>query len=104
MPAKAKVMRAMHRAQQRPFRIFPNQTDPPGNQAVCASNHGGTIIARSPDRYGFTQDPVSPHEFEEVVGRPRIAFPSDLPHAPVFPMKNFRLLNPELRRDAKHLG
>lgn len=58
-----------------------------------------TIIARNPDRYGFSREPVSPHQFEEVVIDRPLHFRAIANHTGIS-YEDLRLLNPELRRDA----
>jgi membrane-bound lytic murein transglycosylase D len=58
-----------------------------------------TVIARNPDQYGFNQDPVAPHEFEEVVVTRPLHFRA-IANVTGIPYQELRLLNPELRRDA----
>ncbi len=58
-----------------------------------------TIIARNPDRYGFSQDQAPPHEFEEVVIDRPVHFRA-ISNITGIPYEELRLLNPELRRDA----
>jgi membrane-bound lytic murein transglycosylase D len=58
-----------------------------------------TIIAKNPDQYGFNQDPVPLHQFEEVVVTRPLHFHA-IANVTGIPYAELRLLNPELRRDA----
>lgn len=58
-----------------------------------------TIIAKNPDRYGFPQNDVSPHQFEEVIVRRPIHFKA-IANVTGIPYQELKILNPELRRDA----
>lgn len=62
-----------------------------------------TVIARNPDQYGFPQDPVTPHQFEEVVVNRPLHFHA-IANTTGIPYEELRLLNPELRRDATPPG
>jgi membrane-bound lytic murein transglycosylase D len=62
-----------------------------------------TIIAKNPDRYGFSQETVTPHRFEEVVVDRPIHFRA-IANVTGVPYEELRLLNPELRRDATPPG
>ncbi len=57
-----------------------------------------TIIARNPDRYGFTLEDPDPHQFEEVVVRRPVMLRA-LAAATGISFQELRHLNPELRRD-----
>jgi membrane-bound lytic murein transglycosylase D len=57
-----------------------------------------TIIARSPDRYGFTIEDPDPHQFEEVIVRRPVLLPA-LAAATGISFHELKRLNPELRRD-----
>lgn len=58
-----------------------------------------TVIVRNPDQYGFSQDPVPVHQFEEVVVTRPLHFRA-VANVTGIPYEELRLLNPELRRDA----
>ena len=62
-----------------------------------------TIIAKNPDQYGFNQDPVPLHQFEEVVVTRPLHFRA-IANVTGIPYSELRLLNPELRRDATPPG
>jgi membrane-bound lytic murein transglycosylase D len=62
-----------------------------------------TIIAKNPDQYGFNQDPVPLHQFEEVVVTRPLHFRA-IANVTGIPYTELRLLNPELRRDATPPG
>jgi len=57
-----------------------------------------TIIARSPDRYGFTIEDPDPHQFEEVIVRRPVLLRA-LAAATGISFHELKRLNPELRRD-----
>ncbi|MDF0675452.1 MAG: transglycosylase SLT domain-containing protein [Nitrospira sp.] len=97
---EGKVLRALQKAQAESFseisktKLIRRETKQYVPRIMAA-----TIIAKNPDQYGFNQDPVPLHQFEEVmVTRPlhfrAIANVTGIPYA------ELRLLNPELRRDA----
>jgi membrane-bound lytic murein transglycosylase D len=97
---EGKVMRALHKAQAETFwdisktKLIRRETKQYVPRFMAA-----TTIAKNPDQYGFSQEPVAPHEFEEVlVNRPlhfrAIAATTGISY------EDLRLLNPELRRDA----
>jgi len=58
-----------------------------------------TIIAKNPDRYGFPQGEVIPHQFEEVAVRRPVHLKA-IANVTGIPYQELRLLNPELKRDA----
>ena len=62
-----------------------------------------TIIAKNLDQYGFNQDPVPLHQFEEVVVTRPLHFRA-IANVTGIPYSELRLLNPELRRDATPPG
>ena len=62
-----------------------------------------TIIAKNLDQYGFNQDPVPLHQFEEVVVTRSLHFRA-IANVTGIPYSELRLLNPELRRDATPPG
>ncbi|MBI3357623.1 MAG: transglycosylase SLT domain-containing protein, partial [Nitrospirae bacterium] len=101
---EGKVMRALHKAQVETFsdisrsKLIRQETKQYVPRIMAA-----TVIARNPDQYGFSQEPVAPHQFEEVVvGRP-LHFRA-IANTTGIPYEELRLLNPELRRDATPPG
>jgi membrane-bound lytic murein transglycosylase D len=97
---EGKVSRALHKAQAESFseisktRLIRRETKEYVPRFMAA-----TIIARNPDRYGFSQETVAPHRFEEVVVDRPIHFRA-IANVTGVPYDELRLLNPELRRDA----
>jgi membrane-bound lytic murein transglycosylase D len=97
---EGKVSRALHKAQAESFseisktRLIRRETKEYVPRFMAA-----TIIARNPDRYGFSQEAVAPHRFEEVVVDRPIHFRA-IANVTGVPYDELRLLNPELRRDA----
>jgi membrane-bound lytic murein transglycosylase D len=97
---EGKVMRALQKAQAESFsdiartKLIRRETREYVPRFMAA-----TIIAKNPDRYGFPQDAVSPHQFEEVVVSRPLHFAA-VANATGISYQELRLLNPELRRDA----
>jgi membrane-bound lytic murein transglycosylase D len=97
---EGKVMRALQRAQAETFwdisktKLIRRETKQYVPRIMAA-----TVIARNPDRYGFSQDPVPVHQFEEVVVTRPLHFRA-IANVTGIPYEELRLLNPELRRDA----
>ena len=97
---EGKVMRALHKARAESFseisktRLIRRETKEYVPRFMAA-----TIIARNPDRYGFTQESAEPHQFDEVIVTRPIHFRA-IANATGIPYEELRLLNPELRRDA----
>lgn len=97
---EGKVSRALQKAQAESFseisktRLIRRETKEYVPRFMAA-----TIIARNPDRYGFSQEPVAPHRFEEVVVDRPIHFRA-IANVTGVSYEELRLLNPELRRDA----
>lgn len=97
---EGKVMRALRKAQAETFsdisktKLIRRETKQYVPRIMAA-----TVIVRNPDRYGFSQDPVPPHEFEEVVVDRPLHFRA-IANITGIPYEELRLLNPELRRDA----
>lgn len=97
---EGKVMRALQKAQADSFtdiaktRLIRRETREYVPRFMAA-----TIIARNPDRYGFPNEDVEPHQFEEVAVRRPIHLKS-IANVTGIPYQELRLLNPELRRDA----
>ncbi len=101
---EGKVMRALHKAQAESFsdisktRLIRRETKEYVPRFMAA-----TIIAKNPDRYGFSQETSEPHQFEEVVVSRPLHFHA-IANATGIPFEELRLLNPELRRDATPPG
>jgi membrane-bound lytic murein transglycosylase D len=97
---EGKVMRALHKAQAESFseisrtKLIRRETKQYVPRIMAA-----TIIAKNPDQYGFKQDSVPLHEFEEVVVTRPLHFRA-IANVTGIPYSELRLLNPELRRDA----
>ena len=97
---EGKVMRALHTAQAESFsdiaktRLIRRETKEYVPRLMVA-----TIIAKNPDRYGFPQNDVRPHQFEEVVVRRPIHFKA-IANVTGISYQELKVLNPELRRDA----
>lgn len=97
---EGKVMRALHTAQAESFsdiaktRLIRRETKEYVPRFMAA-----TIIAKNPDRYGFPQSDVRPHQFEEVVVRRPIHFKA-IANVTGISYQDLKVLNPELRRDA----
>jgi membrane-bound lytic murein transglycosylase D len=97
---EGKVMRALHKAQAETFsdisktKLIRRETKQYVPRIMAA-----TVIARNPDQYGFSQEPVAPHQFEEVVVTRPLHFRA-IANTTGIPYEELRLLNPELRRDA----
>src|SRR5918999_3764505 len=70
-----RTMRALQKAQAESFtdiaktRLIRRETKEYVPRFMAA-----TIIARNPDRYGFPQSDVIPHQFEEVIVRRAVDF------------------------------
>jgi len=101
---EGKVMRALRRTQGETFsdisktKLIRRETKQYVPRIMAA-----TIIARNPDRYGFTQESAPPHEFEEVIVGRSMHFRA-ISNITGIPYEELRLLNPELRRDATPPG
>jgi membrane-bound lytic murein transglycosylase D len=101
---EGKVLRALQKAQAESFseisktRLIRRETKEYVPRFMAA-----TIIAKNPDRYGFSQETVTPHRFEEVVVDRPIHFRA-IANVTGVPYEELRLLNPELRRDATPPG
>ena len=101
---EGKVMRALRKARAETFsdisntRLIRRETKQYVPRIMAA-----TIIARNRDQYGFSLDPVPPHEFEEVVVTRPLHFRA-IANTTGIPYEELRLLNPELRRDATPPG
>jgi membrane-bound lytic murein transglycosylase D len=101
---EGKVMRALQKAQAESFsdiaktRLIRRETKEYVPRFMAA-----TIIAKNPDRYGFSQEAGAPHQFEEVVVTRPLHFHA-IANVTGIPYEHLRLLNPELRRDATPPG
>lgn len=101
---EGKVMRALQKAQAESFsdisktRLIRRETKEYVPRFMAA-----TIIARNPDRFGFSQEASAPHQFEEVIVTRPLHFHA-IANATGVPYEELRLLNPELRRDATPPG
>ncbi|MDH4188032.1 MAG: lytic transglycosylase domain-containing protein, partial [Nitrospira sp.] len=101
---EGKVMRALHKAQAESFseisktRLIRRETKEYVPRIMAA-----TIIARNPDRYGFTQESAPPHQFDEAVISRTVHFRA-ISNVTGISYEELRLLNPELRRDATPPG
>jgi len=101
---EGKVMRALQKARVESFseisktRLIRRETKEYVPRFMAA-----TIIARNPDRYGFTQESAEPHQFEEAIITRPVHFRA-IANATGIPYEELRLLNPELRRDATPPG
>jgi membrane-bound lytic murein transglycosylase D len=101
---EGKVMRALQKAQAESFsdisktRLIRRETKEYVPRFMAA-----TIIAKNPDRYGFTQESNEVHEFEEVIVNRPLHFRA-IANVTGIPYQELRLLNPELRRDATPPG
>jgi len=101
---EGKVMRALQKAQAESFsdisktKLIRRETKEYVPRFMAA-----TIIAKNPDRYGFSQESSELHQFEEVaVTRPLHV--RAISNVTGIPYEELRLLNPELRRDATPPG
>lgn len=101
---EGKVMRALQKVQGETFsdisktKLIRTETKQYVPRIMAA-----TVIARNPDQYGFPQNPVAPHQFEEVVVNRPLHFHA-IANTTGIPYEELRLLNPELRRDATPPG
>ena len=101
---EGKVMRALQKAQVESFseisktRLIRRETKEYVPRFMAA-----TIIARNPDRYGFTQESAEPHQFDEAIITRPLHFRA-IANVTGIPYEELRLLNPELRRDATPPG
>jgi membrane-bound lytic murein transglycosylase D len=101
---EGKVMRALQKARAESFseisktRLIRRETKEYVPRFMAA-----TIIARNPDRYGFTQESAEPHQFDEAIITRPVHFRT-IANVTGIPYEELRLLNPELRRDATPPG
>ena len=101
---EGRVMRALRKAQAESFseisktRLIRRETKEYVPRFMAA-----TIIAKNPNRYGFSQESSEVHQFEEVVVTRPLHFRA-IAKATGIPYEELRLLNPELRRDATPPG
>ena len=101
---EGKVQRALNKAQAESFsEISKTKLIRPETKHYVPRIMAATIIARNLDHYGFNQDPVPPHEFEEVIVTRPLHFRA-ISSVTGIPYSELRLLNPELRRDATPPG
>lgn len=97
---EGKVMRALQKAQAESFwdisktKLIRRETKQYVPRFMAA-----TVIAKNPEQYGFSQEPVAPHQFEEVLVNRPLHFRA-IANVTGIPYEQLRLLNPELRRDA----
>ncbi|HEX5647503.1 MAG TPA: transglycosylase SLT domain-containing protein [Nitrospira sp.] len=97
---EGKVLRALHKVQGETFsdisktKLIRQETKQYVPRIMAA-----TIIARSPEQYGFGQTTAPLHQFEEVVVNRALHFRA-IASASGVAYEDLRLLNPELRRDA----
>ena len=101
---EGKVMRALHKVQGETFSdISKTKLIRAETKQYVPRIMAATVIARNPDQYGFPQNPVAPHQFEEVVVNRPLHFRA-IANTTGIPYEELRLLNPELRRDATPPG
>lgn len=101
---EGKVMRALRKAQAESFReISKTRLIRRETKEYVPRFMAATIIAKNPDRYGFSREASQPHEFEEVVVTRPLHFRS-ISKVSGISYEELRLLNPELRRDATPPG
>jgi membrane-bound lytic murein transglycosylase D len=101
---EGKVMRALHKAQGETFSdISKTKLIRLETKQYVPRIMAATVIARNLDHYGFSQESVEPHEFEEVVVNRALHFRA-ISNKTGIPYEALRLLNPELRRDATPPG
>lgn len=101
---EGKVMRALRKAQAESFsEISKTKLIRRETKEYVPRFMAATIIAKNPDRYGFSQEAMQPHEFEEVTVTRPLHF-HGISKATGISYEELRLLNPELRRDATPPG
>lgn len=97
---EGKVLRALQKAQAESFsEISQTKLIRLETKQYVPRIMAATIIAKNLDQYGFNQDPVPLHQFEEVVVTRPLHFRA-IANVTGIPYAELRLLNPELRRDA----
>lgn len=97
---EGKVLRALHKAQAESFSdISRTRLIRPETKQYVPRIMAATIIAKNPNQYGFSQGPVTLHDFEEVAVTRPLHFRA-ISNSTGIPYSELRLLNPELRRDA----
>jgi membrane-bound lytic murein transglycosylase D len=97
---EGKVLRALQKSQAESFsEISKTKLIRLETKQYVPRIMAATIIAKNPDQYGFNQDPVALHQFEEVVVTRALHFRA-IANVTGIPYAELRLLNPELRRDA----
>jgi membrane-bound lytic murein transglycosylase D len=101
---EGKVMRALQKAQAETFwDITRTKHLKRETKEYVPRFMAATMIAKNPDRYGFSHEPTDVHEFEEVVVR-RSVHLRTLADAAGIPFAELKQLNPELRRDVTPPG
>ncbi len=101
---EGKVQRALQKAQAESFyEISKTKHIRLETKQYVPRIMAATIIAKNLDQYGFNQDPVPLHQFEEVVVTRPLHFRA-IANVTGIPYAELRLLNPELRRDATPPG
>ncbi len=101
---EGKVQRALQKAQAESFyEISKTKHIRQETKQYVPRIMAATIIAKNLDQYGFNQDPVPLHQFEEVVVTRPLHFRA-IANVTGIPYAELRLLNPELRRDATPPG
>ncbi len=101
---EGKVLRALQKAQAESFSdISKTKLIRLETKQYVPRIMAATIIAKNLDQYGFNQDPVPLHQFEEVVVTRPLHFRA-IANVTGIPYAELRLLNPELRRDATPPG
>jgi membrane-bound lytic murein transglycosylase D len=97
---EGKVLRALRQAQAESFsEISKTKLIRLETKQYVPRIMAATIIAKNPDQYGFNQDSVPLHQFEEVVVTRSLHFRA-IANVTGISYAELRLLNPELRRDA----
>ena len=101
---EGKVLRALQKAQAESFSdISKTKLIRLETKQYVPRIMAATIIAKNLDQYGFNQDPVPLHQFEEVVVTRPLHFRA-IANVTGILYAELRLLNPELRRDATPPG
>ena len=101
---EGKVLRALQKAQAESFsEISKTKLIRLETKQYIPRIMAATIIAKNLDQYGFNQNPVPLHQFEEVVVTRPLHFRA-IANVTGIPYSELRLLNPELRRDATPPG
>ena len=101
---EGKVMRALHKAQAETFwDITRTKHLKRETKEYVPRFMAATMIAKNPDRYGFSYEPTDVHQFEEVLVR-RSVHLRTVADAAGIPFAELKQLNPELRRDVTPPG